>query len=753
MPTATSNGSPLIKNLIDISFQLAINLDQTTITLEHILYASLSYSSVRKYLENQGVSVSLMAEAIKKFIEAQTPRLQNKIASNEPNIMTGQITASVQKVLVSAYSEATKYGREVTFGDIFRKLYNEKESYASYFLEKYGITSKIIDGLDQLTTSDTQSTTALAEFCVNLNEKVKGTTDVLIGREIELFDIAHALSKKKKNNVLVVGEPGVGKSELIEGLARNINAGIVPSTLKDKIIYSLDVGSVLAGCHFRGDFEEKIKNVLAALVNEKNAILFIDEAQQINSGGGSNDSGVAFSAMLKPELSRGNIKVIAATTWDGYTQTFKKDTALMRRFRLLALKEPSKAETILILQGVKNSFNKFHKCRIQDDAIEAAVELSVRYQPDRQLPDKAIDLIDSACARKTVAKDKNKRITKLDIIREIETSTGILVKTTDQNNAADILNIRETLNSKIFHQTHAIDKIAESLIISQAGLRDPSKPIGSFLLTGPSGVGKSYTAKQLASYMNMHLLRYDMSEYQADHAMATLIGAPPGYKGYGDGDAGEGKLINDLMKHPNSVILFDEIEKANPNLYTLLLQMMDEGTISSASGKTADCKNTIIIMSSNVGSREKSKINLGFIPDSNGMSAVTKAINNVFLTEIRGRITAMIEYNSLDDLSYRKIAQTKIAEIAALTDKNLTIIATENLISHVLELNKSNEYGARKISGIIDSLIRYPLSVKLLNGIIPNGATVNLDWVGNNLVIGTAINTFPISIKKPVQEK
>lgn len=544
-------------------------------------------------------------------------------------------------------------------------------------------------------------------------------------------------------------------TELIEGLARNINSGDVPATLKDKVIYSLDIGSVLAGCHFRGDFEEKIKNVLSGLVKEKNAILFIDEAQQINVGGGSNDSGVGFSSMLKPELSRGNIKVIAATTWDGYTKTFKTDTALMRRFRVLALSEPSKEEAILILNGIKSSFNKFHKCRIQDDAIIAAVELSVRYQTDRQLPDKAIDLIDSACARKNVSKDKNNKVTKLDIIREIEDSTGISIKTSETSSAIEILNIREKLNEKIFHQEQAINKVAESLIISQAGLRDPARPIGSYLFSGKSGVGKTFLAKQIALQMNMNLLRYDMSEYQAEHAMATLIGAPPGYKGFGDGNAGEGKLINDLMKHPNSVILFDEIEKAHPNMYTLLLQMLDEGTITSAAGKTADCKNTIIIMSSNIGSKEQSKIDVGFIQSKSGKSSVSKAVDNFFLTEIRGRITDIIEFADLDDLSYRKIAQAAISSISELLkDKQLTLIASEDLITHVLELNTSTQYGARKISSIINSLIRYPLSIELLNGNISNGANVKLDWIDNKLIIGNTINTIAIPINKSVlQEK
>jgi len=749
-----TKSNPLIRNLIDMSFTTALQLKQTTITIEHILHSVFMDQGVSNYFREKGVDVQLLMSELYKFIQQQTPYLQNKMFSNndDPNIMTGQITAATQKILLDAVLSAKNVGENLSYFHLLDTIFSNAESYASYFMAKYGINKQMIAELATLSLDANK--TVFEEFCVNLNEKVKKDSDPLIGRKAELFTIAHTLSKKRKSNVLLTGEPGVGKSQLIEGLAQNINTGKVPNTLKNKIIYSLDVGSVLAGCKFRGDFEGKIKSILAELVKTPNAILFVDEAHQVSAGEGNSGNGLGFAAMLKPELSRGRIKVIAATTWEGYRKTFEKDSALMRRFRVVKIDEPTIEESILILNGLKSGLEKFHNCKIDKEAIKTAVELSVKYQKDRQLPDKAIDIIDAACARKQVNEDKNRSVNKKDIILEITELTGIPIKDEITSVSKNILTIGDELKSKVFHQEKAIDSVYKSLVISQSGLRDPNRPIGSFLFTGPSGVGKSFAAKQIAISMNMHFLKYDMSEYQAEHAISLLIGAPPGYKGFGDSGSGEGKLINDLIKYPNSVLLLDEVEKANSNIFSLLLQMLDEGTITSAGGKTADCRNTIIIMSSNLGNKESMKSKLGFDNSLTGKSEAGKAVDSFFLTEIRGRITDIIEFNKLDSISYRRIVLEKFSKMAnLLLDKKVTIIPTENLITKILDMNNEKQYGARKIDGIVNSLVKYPLSIELLQGNIINGSNVVIDWKDNELSISAGNKAINITRKENILEE
>jgi len=743
-----NNQSFLIKNIIDMSFQLAIGLNQTTITSEHILYIAIQNSKVKEFFNNQGIETQSLLNDIFNYIKSQSHLLKNQIFNENPDVMTGQITASVQMIIVNAATDARKNNREISHYDIFNNILKNTESYASYFMTKYGIDEEMIKKMNDAVDINKS---ALDEFCINLNEKVKKNYDVLIGRETELFSIAHTLAKKKKSNVLMIGDPGVGKSQIVEGLAHNINIGKVPKILKDKIIFSLDVGGVLAGCRYRGDFEEKIKNIISELVANPKAILFVDEAHQMDAGEGKSQSGVGFSAMLKPELSRGNIKVLAATTWEGYRQTFEKDSALMRRFRVLNIDEPSHEETILILNGNKLSMEKFHHCKINQDAIKAAVELTGRYQTDRKFPDKAIDVIDSACARTQVLSLKNKIVNRESIVAEVSEITGIHIKDTDTKTSMDILTIGSILKNKVFHQDNAIDSVSEGLIIAQSGLRDPNKPIGSYVFTGPSGVGKTFLAKQIAAHMNMSLLKYDMSEFQEKHTLARLIGAPPGYVGFGDGGTGEGQLINDIIKHPNSVILFDEMEKAHPDIFTILLQLLDDGKITGTTGKVADCRNSIVVMCSNLGSKESEKLNLGFNTNNSGKSETSKAVDSFMLTELRGRITGIVEFNKLDDISLRRIVNERILDIESLLkDKSIKLIPSENLIDHILSLNTDSQYGARKIAKIVDSTIKYPLSVKLLNGDISNNSNVHLDWCNNVLTVNHSISTVKI-MKKVAQ--
>lgn len=746
--------SALITSIVELSFTLAISLDQTTITTEHVLFSLCQASFIRRFLTTKGIDVHKMDDEVLQYIKNNTQFLQNQIPNADSHYMTGQLTSSVTKMIEVAQNIHKTENREIDIVDILFIIFDDKETYASYFMTKYGFTEDLLHELrkdistmgDAIASSNgkkaksMQNKSALETYCDNLNEKVKTTViDPLIGREKEILTIAHTISKRKKCNVILVGDPGVGKSFIIEGLAQKINAGDVPSVLKDKIIFSLDVGRLMAGSKYRGDYEEKITDMLEELSTRPESVLFIDEAHQIDAGDGKGQMGLGLSSMIKPYLSRGKIKVIASTTWEGYRQTFERDTALMRRFKLVSVAEPTRDETIKILNGSKKATEDFHKVVIDESAIVSAVDLTIKYQPDKKLPDKAIDILDSACARIRINPELSNVVTKANIIQEI-TDSGITVKneTNDENDAAKILSIPERLKANVFHQDNAINVVSKSLIISQAGLRDPNKPIGTFLFVGPSGVGKTMLAQQLAADLSMPLLKYNMSEFQEKHSVSRLIGAPPGYIGFGDGKTGEGQLINDLLRNPNSVLLFDEIEKAHPDVMQVFLQLFEDGEITGTTGKKASSKNCIIILTSNLGTREDAKNSLGFVKEKTGKSESVKAVENHFLTEIRGRMTAIVPFTNLDEITYRRIVVEKINSLNNfISQKNVKLIASENLISYILELNKdtSKEYGARNISRIVGDLIKYPISVKLLNGTVKNNSNVLLDWFNNELII------------------
>jgi len=744
-----SNNSNII-NLIDASISLAIDFGQTTITTEHALVALLKDEQISSFLHKSGVLTEPLHDELHDYIEKLTPLLNTQLPTDKPGMLTAIITPALRDTLMEATTKAKTQGRSVELLDVLENILANQNTWGSYYLRKYGVTEELLSELRQTTGSE-HTESALEEYCVNLNKKAeKKLMDPLVGRDKELFTVAHTLSKKKKCNVILVGDPGTGKTQIVEGLAQKIVAGEVPEPLKDKVIYSLEVGNILAGCRYRGEFEEKIKEVMQSLVADKNAILFIDEAHNMDAGEGHQRGGLGFSSMLKPELSRGSIKVIASTTWEGYRQTFEKDTALMRRFRVLSVAEPSSDESILILKGLRSNMEEFHGCTITDSAIQAAVELTIKYQHDRHLPDKAIDILDSACARLKVSKidGATNTVDRESIVKEIVEITGIPVKSDHDEDRSKILNIAAELKKVVFQQDAAVDLVSENLIVSQSGLKDPNRPIGSFLFVGPSGCGKTYLAKKIADKMNMTLLKYDMSEFQEKHSLARFIGAPPGYAGYGDGGVGEGQLVNDIIRNPNSVLLFDEVEKANADIFTLFLQMLDEGKITGSTGKVADCRNCIIIMSSNLGTADSNKRTLGFgETGKTGKTASSKAVDRFFLPELRGRITNMIEFSALNEISYRRIVVERINDLAGLiSNRNVKFIASENLITHILELNTASEYGARKIAGIVSSVVKYPLSVELLKGTINNNSKVMLDWADDKLIINSIPEITTVSV-------
>lgn len=754
--------SELLKNIIQMSFDVALSLEQTTVTSEHVLLAILQRSSnLRNFLYQKGIAVEQMVYDIAKHIEKTSLYLKNKIiTSSKPGIITGQLTAEIVNMIIEIEEKCALEKRNADLVDILLSLYELKDAYASYFMQKYGITNIIIE---QIRTellgkaeSSMENNNSLDQYCENLNEKQKtAPADPLIGRTKEISTIAHTLSKRKKCNVIFVGDPGVGKTMIIEGLAQRINEGNVPEPLKNKIIYSLDIGNLLAGCKYRGDFEEKIKGILEDLTEKPNSILFIDEAHMLDAGEGKGQMGLGLSSMLKPVLSRGQIKVIASTTWEGYRSTFEKDTALMRRFRLVSVNEPSIPETIEILKGTRKTVEEYHGVKIEDSALESAVKLTAKYQPTLRLPDKAIDILDSACAR-TKVEDGPKVITSDNIIREVTEVTKVSIKTESINEgeaAAQILSVADKLKNIVFHQDEAIDSVQKSLVINQAGLRNVTQPIGKFLFVGPSGVGKTMTAKELAKLLGMDFLKYDMSEYQEKHTVSRLIGAPPGYLGYGDSGAGEGLLVTDVSTKSNSVILFDEVEKAHQDVFNIFLQIFEDGKVTGTTGKVAYFNNCIIIMSSNLGTSEAKKNQVGFAEKKTGKSASKSAVDEFFRTELRGRMSEIIEFNQLDELSYRRIVNERVSDITKmLAAKNIRVVASESLISHILELNKVNEgeYGARQINNIVYDVIYYHLSMDILKGNISPNSNVNLDWFNEKLVINT--NLIKILVEEPIEK-
>ena len=578
-----------------------------------------------------------------------------------------------------------------------------------------------------------KATGILEEYCTNLNSLAENNEiDSVIGRENELDEIAQILARRNKSNVLMVGDPGVGKTAVAEGLALNIIKKNVPKFLEGWTVYNLDIGTMLAGSKYRGEFEEKIREVIDALTSIGNAILFIDEAHQMRGAGAGSSSDVDFANMLKPALSRGKIKVIASTTWEEYNNSFEKDRALMRRFHRLTIDEPSVEIAKDILKGIRGYFEKFHNAKILDEAIDVAVDFSVRYQSDKKLPDKAIDLIDSACARQRVRNMSDFTVTKSMVISELSRATNIPITQLDSSKNMPG-NIEEKIKDKLFGQDMAVNDVLEKVYVAKAGLKAIDKPMGVFLLTGPTGTGKTELCKLLSENLGMKLLRYDMSEYQEKHTVAKLIGAPPGYVGYEDGNLGGGLLISDITKHSNSIILFDEIEKAHPDVSNILLQLMDEGFITGSNGKRADARNSMVIMTSNLGAQEMEKNAIGF-GDQERVGDDEKAVKKYFKPEFRNRLDGVVKFNKLDKLSLRKIVGKMIAELnELLVDQNLRVHITESTVDKIINEGYDSKMGARPMSRKITQLIRVPLSKKILFETIEPGSTVRVDCKNNTI--------------------
>jgi ATP-dependent Clp protease ATP-binding subunit ClpA len=726
--------NPEIELIINAAGENAKKYNHEYVTLEHLLHAIILYRPFYELLALYGIDANSVISDINDFHDQAS-----YLVSREQDVSPKK-THALERIFNRALTQVLFAGRNyMQVLDLFLSLLQETNSHACYFMLKQGLdknkfiefyTENYQEGRGRKEAVKTRANEILKEHCDDLNEQARaGKIDPVIGREFEIEEISHVLAKRNKSNVLMVGDPGVGKTAIAEGLAKKIVDGEVPEYLKGFTVFNLDIGSLLAGSKYRGEFEEKLKDVLAALNQRGNAILFIDEAHQMRgAGAGGSGSNVDFANMIKPALTKGRIKVIASTTWEEYTQSFEKDRALMRRFYRLTVDEPSPAVAKDILKGLRVHFEEFHGGSIDDAAIEAAVDLSVRYQSDKKLPDKAIDLIDTACAKLKINKI-DWTVSRNHVVDALSKFTKLPVDTiANTENNKSLAGLDEKIKSRLYGQDDSVDTVLDKIYVSRAGLKQLNKPIGAFLFTGPTGTGKTELAKLLTENLGMKLLRYDMSEYQEKHSVAKLIGAPPGYVGYDDGNLGGGLLISDIEKNPNAIILFDEVEKAHPDVNNIMLTMMDEGMITASNGKKADCRNCIIILTSNLGAADNERNNIGFGRELQKSGEDDRAVKDYFKPEFRNRLDAICKFNKLDHLSMKKIVVKFINEMnELLIDKEIRVRLTETAVEYLVDKGFDPKMGARPLSRKINDLIKIPLSKKILFENIAAKSTVVVD--------------------------
>ena len=720
-------------------------------TLEHLLLALTEDQDAVAVMRACGVDLELLRQELSHYIDSE---MQNLV---HPAAEEAKPTSSFQRVLQRAAIHVQSSGREeVTGANVLVALFSERESNAVFFLQeqemtRYDAVNYISHGIAKVPGHNEQHTVhgadedageeavlkkgkdALDAYCVNLNEKaVKGSIDPLIGRESEVERTIQVLCRRSKNNPLYVGDPGVGKTAIAEGLARRIVEGDVPEVLKGTTIFALDMGALLAGTRYRGDFEERIKAVLTELENHEDAVLFIDEIHTVIGAGATSGGAMDASNLLKPSLSSGALRCIGSTTYKEYRNHFEKDRALVRRFQKIDVNEPSIEDAIKILKGLKPYYEEHHKLTYAEDAIRTAVELSARYIGDRKLPDKAIDVIDEAGASQMLLpEDKRKKIIG---VKEIEATVAKIArippKTVSKDDREVLANLERDLKTMVFGQNPAIEALAAAIKLSRAGLREPEKPIGSYLFSGPTGVGKTEVAKQMAKTLGLELLRFDMSEYMERHSVSRLIGAPPGYVGFDQG----GLMTDRVDQHPHCILLLDEIEKAHPDLYNILLQVMDYGKLTDNNGKTIDFRNVILIMTTNAGASELAKPAMGF-------ERVTRdgddeeAINRAFSPEFRNRLDAIIPFSPLSPDTIGRVVEKFIMQLEAqLGDRGVTITLSDAARKFLGEKGYDPAMGARPLGRIIQEHVKKPLAEELLFGKLTEGGAVEIDMKDGKLV-------------------
>ena len=712
-----------INGCISRAFAHASKLKHEYVTLEHILFAALYDETTQDLITALGGDPKALWDELNTYLGTIDP-----VASLTAGHYRPKKTTMLERSFSRAFTQALFRGNvSIGYVDLLLSILSEKQSHANYLLALQGINKEsLIEFIKDNTKEEKVKDTSLSEeekvlrkFCENLNKKAaEGNIDAVIGRDDLVVSLSQVLARRKKNNAILVGDPGVGKTAIAEGLAQKIVTGQVPDTLKDSVVYSLDMGALLAGTKYRGDFEERIKAVLDILETRPNAILFIDEIHMILGAGAGGQGAMDMANLLKPALNSGKLRCIGSTTHEEFRKLFEKDRALNRRFYKLTVGEPTVEQAKQILRGLVKSYEDYHDIKYTKGAVDAAVDLTAKFMLDRFLPDKAIDVIDAAAARQRI-KPKEERVKKIDIA-EIRHEISLITKipedrlTTIKHEDQKPVDYRSKIKKALYGQDHAVDQLLDAVYVAQAGLKDPNRPLGCYLFLGPTGTGKTELALQLSQALGQPLVRFDMSEYMESHKVASLIGSPPGYVGYGDGSGGSGRLINEIEKNPNCVLLLDEVEKANPAVLNVFLQLMDTGLITSSDGKTVNGRNIVLIMTSNLGAEEAEKSVIGFGGGLN-TGAQETALKKFFTPEFRNRLDATITFNKLDKVVIRNIAKKFIADINLLMkDRKLKLELDESALDYLVEKGYTPTMGARPMKRLIHTEIKLPLSKKIL---------------------------------------
>ena len=736
-----------LQDIFENSISLAKGLQHEYITIEHIVFSMISDKETYTLLEGFGADAAFIKTNLDHYLKNSLQDIKTSERNHKP-----KKTNSVERVLNRCFTQVLFSGRQrMEVADVIISVLSEKNSFGFYFLQKGGVTKEkfvkffqenVVQSESVNFEEETKQVTnnqidrILNQFCTNLSLKAKQRKlDPVIGRDDEIEKIQLVLARRNKANVLMVGDPGVGKTAIAEGIARKIHEKKVPKFIQDHQVYTLDISAMLAGSKYRGDFEERVKAVLAALEKKGKIILFIDEAHMMQGAGAANQSSNDMANMLKPILTKGVIKLIASTTWEEYRKHFESDRALMRRFQRVTIEEPSEEMSVKILKGLKKYYESHHNVKISDAAIEQAVKLSVKYMADKKLPDKAIDIIDCASARYKLKDDEGMEgvVQIVDIEQvtyELSKMINMPLETVAQKESKNLSDLDSQMKGVVYGQDRAVETLLDKIFVSQAGMKAPNKPIGSFLFSGPTGTGKTETAKQLADKMGMQLIRFDMGEYQEKHSVARLIGAPPGYVGYEDN---AGQLITKLQEHANSILLLDEVEKAHPDVMNILLAFMDNGFVTGSNGKQADGRNCILIMTSNLGAADNERNSIGFgTLERNDED--DKAIKKFFAPEFRNRLDAVIKFGKLDHKVVEQIVKKFVGELnSQLKDKGIEIVLTAKAAKYLAERGYDSKMGARPLARLIDNEVKSPLSRRVLFGDLANGGRVTVDIVDDKL--------------------
>jgi len=723
-----------VEKVIDRAVHYAKGNHHEYVTIEHLLWSILHEKPINDLLLSIGAKPSAIKQDVVRFLDDPGLSL--------PSHLHGQVpkrTQALSRVFQRALTQLVFSGRnELTLEGVLLSMLSEEESHANYYLRKNNVTrQKIVNVLKKTDTGNGADESPLATYCRNLNtDSENGAIDPVIGREREVEDTIEILARRKKNNIIYVGEPGVGKTAIAEGLAKMIADGEVPESISEKVVYSLDIGSLLAGTKFRGEFEERLKNVLKEIEALGNVILFIDEIHMIMGAGSTSGSTMDASNMLKPLLAKGKLMCVGATTFDEYSEHIEKDRALMRRFQKYEISPPSVDDSKRILQGLSKYYEEFHGVTYEPGALDLAVDLSVRYMKQRFLPDKAIDIMDMAGSVTKLQEEES--VTKDRIMMTTAKLSKVPIEMIDVEETDILSHLDTRIKNKVFGQDEAVDEIVEAYTVAKSGLRDPEKPIGSFLLVGPTGVGKTYVAKELAKALSIPLVRFDMSEYQEKHSVAKFIGAPPGYAGYGEGKMGDGQLVSKIEESPNCVLLIDEIEKADPAVYSIFLQIMEDGRLTSSKGKTVDFSNVIVLFTSNAGAADAERRGIGFGADSYNAGAIDDAVQRMFAPEFRNRLDSVIKFKSIDETTMPLIVDAEIVKLESMiSNRNITLTLTSKAQKWLSLHGFDPLMGARPLARLVQEKVKKPLSKELLFGSLKNGCHAKIDVVNDDIVIST----------------